>query len=115
MARTIILFGRCERVCPERGATHRVLWTSAYNFATHAGDMIHGEFENATVIAINTTPASVESAAVHISVDRSSLNFRGFDVRFWLGDKPYPQDEERPVSPLDFDWAAFIPCTRTLV
>lgn len=77
--------------------------------------MIQGEFENATVVTVNTTPAGIESAAVHMSVDRSSLNFRGFEVRFWFGDKPYsPENLGRPILPLDFDWAAFIPCAGTL-
>ncbi|MCH8275090.1 MAG: hypothetical protein IH851_09900 [Armatimonadetes bacterium] len=116
MANTIVLYGRCVGVEP--GTDEAVLvvpWKEAVNFNENAAGMIHGEFESASIVIANSTVGCLPSAAVHISVDRSVLNFREFKVRFWLGDKPYARScQDGDLEAFDFDWAAFIPCYGTL-
>ena len=90
-------------------------WKEAVNFSENAAGMIHGEFESATIVAVNSTLGCDANAAVHVSVDRSVLNFREFKVRFWLGEKPYARHcRGGDLKAFDFDWAAFIPCFATL-
>lgn len=116
MTRTLVLFGHSHDVQPgENDGTLFVSWSEAVNFQDVAGHLIQGEFENAVIIPVNSTPGTCESASVHITIDRSSLNFKGFLARFWLHDKPYGESEhEAGIEPLDFDWVAYIPCASFL-
>lgn len=116
MTRTIVLFGRITEAMPESDdGSLSVSWKEALNFQENAGYMISAAFESAVVIPVNSTHGTGESAAVRISVDRTKMNFRGFSIHMWLGDKPYhPAHLNADLESLDFDWIAFIPCSAML-
>jgi hypothetical protein len=71
--------------------------------------MISGEYGNAIIIPVNSTPGYARPAAVRVTVDRAATNFKGFVAHFWLDDQPYDGPE-----PFDFDWVAYIPCAAYL-
>lgn len=116
MIRTLVLFGHCTEVEPgDNEGTFPVSWADAANFQDVASHLIQGEFENAVIIPVNATPGTSESASVRITIERTSVNFKGFKARFWLHDKPYSEATlEGDVVPLDFDWVAYIPCASFL-
>ena len=116
MTRTLVLFGHCTAVEPaDNEGTLCVGWSEAANFQEVASYLIQGEFENAVIIPVNSTPGACESASVHITIERNSLNFKGFRARFWLHDKPYAATERTTeLVPVDFDWVAYIPCSSYL-
>jgi hypothetical protein len=116
MIRTLVLFGHCNEVAPgDNEGTFNVSWSEAVNFQDVASFLIQGEFENAVIIPVNSTPGTNESASVHITIERTSVNFKGFTARFWLHDKPYGESlHDGVVVPLDFDWVAYIPCASFL-
>src|SRR5437016_1961186 len=116
MTRTMILFGR--RVGAKPGIDEAALtvnWSEAANFHDVASHLIAGEYENAVVMPVNSTPGCGENAAVRITIDRAATNFKGFRVRFWLCDKPYASEYQGgDLEPFDFDWVAYIPCASFL-
>lgn len=116
MSRTMMLYGRCVGAKPGiDDASLTVNWVEAVNFHDVASHMIGGEFENAVVMPVNSTPGCSENAAVRITVDRGAMNFKGFRVRFWLGDKPYASEYHgNQLGEFDFDWVAYIPCASFL-
>ena len=116
MIRTLVLFGHCTEVQPgDNDGTFSVSWSDAVNFQDVASFLIQGEFENAVIIPVNSTPGTSESASVHITIERNRVNFKGFVARFWLRDKPYSEATlDGEVVALDFDWVAYIPCASFL-
>jgi hypothetical protein len=116
MIRTLVLFGHCNDVEPgDNDGTLFVGWSDAVNFQDVASHLIQGEFENAVIIPVNSTAGTSESAQVHITIERTHVNFKGFRARFWLHDKPYAECTlEGEIVPLDFDWVAYIPCASYL-
>ncbi len=116
MIRTLVLFGHCNDVQPgDNEGTFNVSWSDAVNFHDVASFLIQGEFENAVIIPVNSTPGTSESASVRITIERNKMNFKGFTARFWLHDKPYSEATlQGEVVPLDFDWVAYIPCASFL-
>jgi hypothetical protein len=116
MTRTLVLFGHCTAVEPaDNEGTLFVGWSEAVNFHDVASHLIHGEFATAVIIPVNATPGICESASVHITIERNSLNFKGFRARFWLHDRPYTEAQrDGDLVPVDFDWVAYIPCASHL-
>ncbi|MBA3725181.1 MAG: hypothetical protein H0W86_01700 [Armatimonadetes bacterium] len=116
MTRTMMLYGHCTEVQPpEEEAMITINWTEAVNFHDIASHLIAGEFENAVIIAVNSTHGVGENAAVRVTVDREATTFKGFSTRFWLHDKPYAKKYHKgKLEPLDFDWVAYIPCASFL-
>lgn len=116
MIRTLVLFGHCNEVQPaDNEGTLFVAWADAVNFQDVASHLIQGEFENAVIIPVNSTPGTCESASVRITIERTGVTFKGFRARFWLHDKPYTEGAlEGEFVPLDFDWVAYIPCASFL-
>jgi hypothetical protein len=116
MTRTIILFGRCVGVQPGLDdAIFKVNWSDATNFIDLASHMISGEFENAIILPVNSTGGCGQNARVLITIDRAMTNFKGFQARFWLNDKPYGKHHfGENLEPFDFDWVAYIPCAHSL-
>ncbi len=116
MTRTIVLFGRMTEAMPsEEDGSMTVPWKEAFNFQENAGYMISAAFENAVVVPVNSTHGTGETAAVRLGIDRTKMNFRGFTVHMWLGDRPYhPAHINEQLESIDFDWIAFIPCSAML-
>ena len=116
MTRTLVLFGHCNQVEPgDNEGTLFVSWSDASNFHDVASHLIQGEFENAVIIPVNSTPGTSESASVRITIERTGVNFKGFKARFWLRDQPYSDcAHDGEIVPLDFDWVAYIPCASFL-
>ncbi len=116
MIRTLVLFGHCNEVEPaDNEGTLFVGWSEAVNFQDVASHLIQGEFENSVIIPVNSTPGTCESASVHITIERTGVNFKGFKARFWLRDKPYSEAARNgDLVPLNFDWVAYIPCSSYL-
>ncbi|MBV6502229.1 MAG: hypothetical protein AKCLJLPJ_00273 [Fimbriimonadales bacterium] len=112
MSRTIVLYGRATGIEPGDNETTAVVpWKDAFNFQENAGYMIDGEYENAVILPVNSTPNMALTGAVHISVDRGHVNFKEFRVEFWLGELPYAKNHHTSeLAPLDFDWVAYVPC-----
>ena len=96
-------------------ASFAVSWKDAANFRDLAAHMVTGDYSEAVVMVVNSTPGCERNAAVRIALDNSQLDFRGFKVRFWLGDKPFTsKSSEGEPTLIDFDWIAHIPCAETL-
>lgn len=116
MTKTMMLYGRCVGVAPEANdAALTVNWSEAVNFHDIASHMISGEFENAVVMPVNSTPGCGAAAAVRVTIDRNGVNFKGFKARFWLCDRPYASEfQGDDLEKFDFDWIAYIPCASHL-
>ncbi|MGI8923551.1 MAG: hypothetical protein ACR2HJ_05835 [Fimbriimonadales bacterium] len=66
-----------------------VNWTEAVKFHGIASHLLAEEFENAVIIAVNSTHGVGENAAARVTVDREATTFKGFSTRFCLSRKPY--------------------------